>query len=797
MTKRPKKAHFKTLKITLIIVLSLFILSVVACSGVVLAIIKNAPPLDVNQILTLNEPSVLYDNKDKFMDVVITNEQRTIIGYKDMPQDLKNAFVSIEDERFYKHGGIDLRRITGVVIINVKNKIKRQSGLQGASTITQQLLKNTLLSSEVSFKRKIQEMYLAIKLEKYLTKDQILEAYMNTIYLGGRAWGTEAASEQYFNKKAKDLNLIQCAFIAGIPQSPSIYYPFSTSAKKDPSVYLNRTQTVLKKMYENGYISEVQYNGAINDLASNKLTFQQPVAVSNKLNYEWFSLPAIEQIKKDLKSEYHYNDTELQHLLMYGGLKIYTSMDKDMQISTGKALDSDSVLGVSSTKDKNGIIQPQASAVVMDYHSGEVKALIGGRGEQPPRSFNRAGSENFLRPPGSSIKPLTVYGASIDSKQSTAATVIDDSPLSSDVAKMYGSNGTPYNPKNDDWEYMGNVTLRTAITKSRNLVAVKLENLIGLKTGIEYAEKFGLTLDAHDKTSIAALSLGQLHHGTNPLTMSAAYGVFGNNGTYTPPKFYRKVLDRTGKTLLENKLSTKKVLSPESAYIMYDLLKGPVSPQGTGPKANFGNMPIRGKTGTSSDKRDLWFCGLTPYYSAAVWIGNDDNSVCENIGSNNAAGLWSAILQPIHENLPVKDVEMPTGIITANICANSGKLATSACFTDITGNKSYNEFFIEGTEPSQYCNDSHSIIKNNPLFNNSLLKPENNTNDKNNTNTNNNSTNNSNGNNTDTNTNNTNNNTDTNNNTVPNETTEENNTNTNKNNNSGTNVIPKKPTILN
>ena len=221
MVKKRKKAPFKALKITLITIFSLFILSLVASAGIVLAIIDDAPPLDVNQVLTLNETSVLYTDKDEFMGGVPTTEKRTVIPFKDMPQDLKNAFVSIEDERFYKHKGIDLKRITGAVYINIKNKINGQSSIQGASTITQQLLKNTLLSSEVSFKRKIQEIYLAVKLENYLTKDQILEAYMNTIFLGGKASGVEAASEQYFNVKAKDLNLIQCAYMAGVPQSPS------------------------------------------------------------------------------------------------------------------------------------------------------------------------------------------------------------------------------------------------------------------------------------------------------------------------------------------------------------------------------------------------------------------------------------------------------------------------------------------------------------------------------------------------------------------------------------------------
>ena len=286
----------------------------------------------------------------------------------------------------------------------------------------------------------------------------------------------------------------------------------------------------------------------------------------------------------------------------------------------------------------------------------------------------------------------------------------------------------------------GDITLRTALMHSRNLVAVKLENQIGIKTGADYAEKFGLTLDEHDKTSIAALSLGQLHHGTNPLTMAAAYGVFGNNGNYTYAKLYRKVVDRNGKTILENKHETKKVLSPESAYIMYDLLKGPVSPGGTGPRANFGDMPVRGKTGTSGDQKDLWFCGLTPYYSASVWIGNDDNSIVSGISSNTAAGVWASIMQPIHENLQPKDIDMPQGVVSSVVCDESGKLPTSSCYSDPTGNKTYSELFIDGTIPTDYCNLSHSYGKNNSIFNNPLLKPFKNNNDVTNTDNNKNST---------------------------------------------------------
>ncbi|MEY8000355.1 transglycosylase domain-containing protein [Clostridium sp. Mt-5] len=711
MVKRHKKTQIKTFKKVAIILSGLLIIALLVSIGMSLAIIKNSPKLDVTQILNLSEPSVLYDDKDNLMDAVVTPQQRTVIPFSSMPQNLKNAFVSIEDQRFYNHRGIDLKRLIGVIFIDIKSKFTKSSDIQGASTITQQLVRSIFLSSEVSYKRKLQEIYLSLKLEKKLSKDQILEAYMNTIFLGGRALGVEAASNQYFGKSAKDLNLIECAFIAGMPQSPSVYYPYSPASQKNPSIYLNRTATVIKKMYENGYISHSQYTSAINDISTGKLDIKPQPTVNNGYNNEWFTVPVINSVKKDLKSKYKYSDEQIENLLMYGGLKIHTTMNKDLQEKTENTLDNDSIFQASSL-DKNGIVQPQASAVVMDYHSGEVKALVGGRGSQPARSFNRAASQNYLRPAGSSIKPLTVYSPAIDSKKFTAASIFEDSPLSDDIANKYATSGEPYQPK-DDESIGGNMTLRTALTHSINLIAVKLEDKLGLKTGADYAEKFGITLDEDDRNSISALSLGQLHHGVNTLIMSSAYGVFGNSGIYTYPKLYTKVEDRNGKVLLDNSTKTKKVLSPQSSYILYDMLKGPVSAEGTGPNANFGDMPVRGKTGTSSNNRDLWFCGLTPYYSAAVWIGNDDNSVIQgvssgSINSNSAAKLWADIMSPFHEGLPAKDIEMPSEIVTQAICSESGKLPISACYTDPTGSKVYNEFFISGTVPTDYCDIHHS-----------------------------------------------------------------------------------------
>lgn len=726
LKKKKKSLPLRIFKTTMIFILSIFILTGVAACGVTLAIIETAPKLDINAVLTLNQPSTLYDSKDEYMDDVLTDEKRTVLSIKDMPIELQNAFISIEDERFRTHHGVDIKRIFGAAYIDVKSKITGSNVLHGASTLTQQLVRNTILTDELSFKRKIQEAYLAIELERYLSKDQILEAYMNTIYLGGSAYGVESAANQYFNKKANQLTLLESAFIAGIPQNPSRTYVNveiakkagenpDDAAKRSIDFYENRTATVLGKMYETGHITKDQYDKAIAELKDKQLVFTSQAVTTNRLNYEWFSLPAIEQVRKDLKTQYKYSDSEINSLLMYGGLKIYTTMDKNLQDAAQKILDDDSNFGIKSKNDKQGIIQPQAATTIMDYHKGEVKAIIGGRGSNPPRSYNRAafnGSKEFLRPTGSSIKPLSVYAPAIDTKQFTAASIVEDSPLSYELQMKYGDKrtNTPYNPRNYDTDgFSGDVTVRNAIKRSINLVAIKIEDKIGLDTGKAYAKKFGITniLEkpnaAGQYDGIAAMALGELTNGTNPLTMTAAYGVFGNNGLLTEPRLYRKVIDKTGKTILETKVNTSKVLSEQSSYIMYDLLKGPTSDYGTAPNARFSDMPVAGKTGTSGDKKNFWFCGLSPYYSGAVWIGDDIPTSHYDIFSSTASGIWAKIMKEAHKGLAYKDVQQPSGVVKVDICPASGKLATDFCYNDSQGLTPYSELFFEDTVPTGIC----------------------------------------------------------------------------------------------
>ena len=355
-----------------------------------LAIIKTAPPLDINQILDLNQTSVIYDDKGNPMDDVITTDEngqvvkRTNVSLKDTSPYLGQAFIAIEDQRFRTHGGVDFRGITRAVVLDVQNKLFHgNKSTQGASTLTQQLIKNRVflndsLNNRIDYKRKIQEAYLAIELEKSMSKDDILEAYMNTIFLGGTAHGVEAAAYQYFSKTSKDLTLVESAFIAGMAQSPSGFYPFANRAKKNPNIYLNKTKSVLSKMYETNSISKKEYDDATNSIKTNKIVFTRPNQNLDKYAYESFSRPVVEQIKTDLMAKYNYSNSQVMTLLINGGIKIYSTMDKSLQDKSQKIMDEDPVFNKVSNTSKNAI---QSSAVILDYHNGQVKSIIGGRGD--------------------------------------------------------------------------------------------------------------------------------------------------------------------------------------------------------------------------------------------------------------------------------------------------------------------------------------------------------------------------------------------------------------------------------
>lgn len=711
--KQKKKSHKNQSKVTKFLkwffigILLLGITAVTVVGVYVLSIIRSSPDLDVQAIQSLNQPSILYDDQGNFMDNVITREQRYVVKSEEIPDNLKKAFVAIEDERFYEHKGIDIKRVFGVIASNIKGKLSGSTTVQGASTITQQLIKNAVLTNEVSYERKIKEMYLALELEKHLSKDEILTTYLNTIPMGGYQYGVSAAAQRFFSKNVSDLNLVECAYLGGLTQAPTSYDGLSEANKENPSRYLNRTKSVLFKMHELGYISSEQYNDAINEIDTNGIKFT-PNNKLSKTNFEWFTRPAITQVKQDLMDKYKYTQEEVDKLIANGGLKIYTSMNRDLQNNVQKVLDDPNnykaITNNPNEKNEDGVYKLQSSATIIDYKTGHVKALVGGRGEQPAMSHNRAYYD--LKSIGSATKPLTVYGPAIDLGLGGAGTVVNDSPLTN---KELSSTGYKDQPKNEYNSYRGPLTFREAIKISSNLAAIKVANEVGTSNSIAYGEKLGLVYGPHSR-GISTTALGQFQNdpnnpdGGNTYTLASAFGVFGNNGVKTNAKLYTKVLDSHGNVILDTSTPEEtKIFSPQASYIVYDMLKSQVE-SGSAKPAKFGNIPVAGKTGTTTGDKDYLFAGLTPYYSAAIWVGYDKPREMRTSSGTVTSPIFGKIMGLAHKNLQYKEVEQPSGISKIAVCMDSGLKPTSLCTQDPRGSRVYYDWFINGSAPTQYCN---------------------------------------------------------------------------------------------
>lgn len=711
--KQKKKSHKNQSKVTKFLkwffigILLLGITAVTVVGVYVLSIIRSSPDLDVQAIQSLNQPSILYDDQGNFMDNVITREQRYVVKSEEIPDNLKKAFVAIEDERFYEHKGIDVKRVFGVIASNIKSKLSGSNMVQGASTITQQLIKNAILTNEFSYERKIKEMYLALELEKHLSKDEILTTYLNTIPMGGYQYGVSAAAQRFFSKNVSDLNLIECAYLGGLTQAPTSYDGLSEANKENPSRYLNRTKSVLFKMHELGYISSEQYNDAINEIDTNGIKFT-PNNKLSKTNFEWFTRPAITQVKQDLMDKYKYTQEEVDKLIANGGLKIYTSMNRDLQNNVQKVLDDPNnykaITSNPNEKNEDGVYKLQSSATIIDYKTGHVKALVGGRGEQPAMSHNRAYYD--LKSIGSATKPLTVYGPAIDLGLGGAGSVVNDSPLTN---KELSSTGYKDQPKNEYNSYRGPLTFREAIKISSNLAAIKIANEVGTSNSIAYGEKLGLVYGPHSR-GISTTALGQFQNdpnnpdGGNTYTLASAFGVFGNNGVKTTAKLYTKVLDSHGNVILDTSTPEEiDVFSPQASYIVYDMLKSQVE-SGSAKSAKFGNIPVAGKTGTTTGDKDYLFAGLTPYYSAAVWVGYDKPREMRTSSGTVTSPIFGKIMGLAHKGLQYKEVEQPSGISKIAVCMDSGLKPTSFCTQDPRGSRVYYDWFIDGSAPTQYCN---------------------------------------------------------------------------------------------
>jgi penicillin-binding protein 1A len=857
--KKSKKKGRKGLKIFLVVLLMAIVISVGAVSGIILSILKDTPKIEPTNISsTLDQTSFILDPEGNVIEKIQTLEFRTIVSLNKMPIHLQEAFISIEDERFMDHIGVDPRGIVSSMIDN----LKAGHIVRGASTITQQLARNLYLNNEKKWDRKIKEAYLALQIEKVLTKDQILEGYLNRVNLGQGAYGVQEAAQTYFSKNVENLSLGESALLAGIVKSPSKYAPYKTVSpenfdstkhyevgqldilgEKYIAIYneeaVKRQKIILNKLLELGKITKQEYDEALNENIKENL---KPGQKKIKGISSYFTDYVKTQVVNSLVNELGYTKEQAEKELFTGGLKIYSTMDVKLQreledvynnftevlvgnpskikgpilvdwrlnsakdiidenknivyykqenllnenydlviekgtfdivnenliiknkkltpykkhidvadyytIDERKNLVSHTVgsftipedgFSVNENKEitikssflnnnkdfysvdgngnliikekyffrsKDGIVQPQSATVILDYKTGQIKALVGGRDIEGARILNRATASQ--RQPGSAMKPIAAYLPALDNGF-TAASPIDDVP--------FYFKGKTW-PRNWYRGYRGINTLRTSLEQSINVNSVRLVDSVGVKTSMEYLEKLGIINREHPEKdsfitsaengssndeNLSALALGGMTKGLTPLEITAAYGAIANGGVYLEPVSFTKILDKNGNLLIDNTPKETKVVSPEVAYVMGDILRTTVS-NGIAGRAKISKMAVAGKTGTTTDQADIWFVGFTPYYVSATWIGNDSPKITLTQSSGTAAQLWKHIMTRAHEGLESKtSFDKPAGIVSVKVCTQSGKIPTELCAHDPRGSTTKTEIFVRGTEPKEYC----------------------------------------------------------------------------------------------
>ncbi|ADU28243.1 transglycosylase domain-containing protein [Ethanoligenens harbinense] len=559
-------------------------------------------------------------------------ENRIWVSIDQMPDNLKNAFISTEDQRFYEHEGVDWKRTIGAF---ANFFLHFYSTDQGGSTITQQLIKN--INGDTYNRKpgvKIAEIVTALNLEKKFSKDQILESYLNTIPLGGSSYGVEAASESYFGKSAKDLDLAQCAVLAGLTQAPNSYNPL-----KHPDKAKTRQAYVLKNMLDQKMITQAQYNQAL----AEPLTYvgQQPAIRS------WFVDQVINDVIDDLVTQKGYMRTRATSMVLNGGLKIYSTLNPTVQTAMDNVYQTNANSSDIWLAGKNGTYQ--SAMVIMDY-SGAVLGLEGARGAKTTNlGFSRA--TDMLRSPGSSIKPIGVYGPAIEQGLISWSSTFQDSP-------PITLNGSPWPHNDDSWSYQ-TMTVPEALAQSKNTIAVRIEQLVKPATTVNFlTNKLGFTTlvtkaDKNGNSDMGlAVGIGSLTKGVSVETMAAAYQPFGDGGLYNKPYTYTKVLDSNGNVLLENKATGTRAFSQETSTIVNRLLQNDVT-NGTGVKAQLSSTTVGGKTGTTDNGWDRWFVGITPDYVGATWCGYDDNKEMYT-RDNPSVIAWHAVMQKIQSALPYK-----------------------------------------------------------------------------------------------------------------------------------------------
>lgn len=720
--------------------------------GAYRGMIADVPKIDINSLRPVGYATNLYDlSGNKVSTLVASDANRTYVTIDKIPEDVQHAFVAIEDRNFYKHHGIDYIGMARALAVAVKTK----SFSQGASTITQQLVKNSVFpdfaheSSAERWKRKIQEQQIALDVEKRLDKESIIELYLNTINMGQNTLGIQAASQRYFGKDSKDLTLSEGAVLAAIPQNPTKFNPIS-----HPDKNAERRTKVLGDMLEEEWITEAQYEHAMSDKVYQRILDHNKLLVNENTN-TYFTDAVVEQVLKDLQDRLGYTEQQAYYTLYAGGLTIYTTQDQEVQSICDNYVNSMPEASrwtfevAGSTKDISGnqvnintntikrvlglknttyssheqidevldqyeahlreagytdanlqvfyIPQPQLSMSIIDQKNGQVRAIIGGRGTKTTtRTFNRA--TEATRQPGSTFKVLAAFLPAFDTDAFTLNSTQVDEPFNYKTGR----------PVNNYYKgYKGIQTLRSAIEQSLNIVTVKTLTDIGEEVGFNYLQKLGFTTlvendgKGHsDKTQ--ALALGGITYGVTNVELCAAYASIANEGLYNRPSFYTKVIDHNGVVLLDQR-EPEQVFRSSTAYMLTSAMQD-VLISGTGKVAAFEGQALAGKTGTTSDNKDVWFAGYSPYYTCVAWAGYDNNLVLASAEERAMAkDAWREVMKELHKNLPYKSFDIPNTVQFMEVCDSSHEIATDKC------KSTHMEPFDKNHIPEKHCTASHYV----------------------------------------------------------------------------------------
>lgn len=643
----------KIFRILLLVGAGFLLFSFLSYSGLFLYAKMAGPPP-----LTVPQSTVYYADDGTVIGETDSGGKRYWVGLDEISPYFKQAAIAVEDQRFYSHSGFDYKRILAAIFADLKAMAK----VQGASTITQQYARNLYLTHDKTWARKIKEALYTIRLEANYGKDEILEGYLNTIYFGHGAYGVEAASRFYFGKKAKDLDLAEAAILAGIPKGPSLFSPVISfeRAKK-------RQKLVLKKMAENGMISEEEAEEA----------FREELHIAGKHPVREKIAPYFQDaVQQELKRVMGLDE----RTIALGGLKVYTSLDPKMQKSAEENMAKTSPAG-------SGI---QAALVAMDPQTGFVKAMIGGR-DYAESSFNRA--VKAIRQPGSTVKPF-LYFAALEHGFTPSSTL-----RSEETTFYYDEGRRQYAPKNFNGRYAeGNLTMAQALALSDNIYAVKTHLFLGMETLKEYMEKFGIT---SKQEAVPSLALGT--SGVSVIEMAKAYSLFANGGTAVEPRFIQKVVGKDGQVIYEYKKKTRQLLDPKTAFVMTHMMTGMFDPKLNGYAAVTGSSMLKkatriyaGKSGSTNT--DSWMIGFTPDLLAAVWTGYDDNrAIAGSREKAFAKNLWIGFMEDALKGKPLRSFQPPKGVTGVWIDPTTGLLATDSCpVKRLT-------YYVENTEPTEFC----------------------------------------------------------------------------------------------